>query len=186
MKLLSFEDYSLFYKKHSRCIDDISKPNKALTEKRLLGKYEKYVKKEQRKQEKQSKKIQQKADEWDELKDRIIKRDYGVCQFLEMVKREMSQSDLELIIEKGAKLTSILDLAHIFPRSTYPELKLDEDNCVLVNRYCHSLLDEFRSPITGKRISLQERLNFFLLLLPRDRLERLKSKVNNKELFFND
>ena len=50
-----------------------------------------------------------------------------------------------------------LDVAHIFPVGMYPEMMYDPNNCVLLNRYCHTNLDSMKDPITGEAISYEER-----------------------------
>lgn len=178
--VLTKEQYYEYYSKYQKCVDDISKPVKPLNQKRLQSKYEKYVSKEEKKKVRQVIKTKKVKDEWDSLRQQVLDRDGSECQFLKMIKLEFGKGIYQHILDQGHKLINQVDLAHIFPRSTYPQLKDDPDNCIMVNRYCHSLLDEMKSPITEERITVEQRLNFFLLLLPNDRLKRLEEKTGMK------
>jgi len=181
LKLLSQEEYFAYYHRVGKCVDDISKPNKPINERRLQSKYEKYVSKEEKKKIRQKEKTKKVNDEWDDLKQQVLDRDGPECQFLSMVKRELGLQTYGKIVQRaGVKMINQIDLAHIFPRSTHPELKYDSDNVIFVNRYCHSLLDEFKSPITEERITVEDKTNFFLLMLPKDRIERLEQKTGKK------
>lgn len=54
-----------------------------------------------------------------------------------------------------------LDVAHIKPKGSHPELKYDPKNGVIVCRYFHRLLDDLKDPITRESISNEERLDWF-------------------------
>lgn len=50
-----------------------------------------------------------------------------------------------------------LDVAHIIPISKNPKLKYDPYNAVVLGRFFHKLLDNYKNPINGKPISIDER-----------------------------
>ena len=45
------------------------------------------------------------------------------------------------------------DMAHVFNKSSYPWMKYEPRNVVLLSRIFHNRLDEFKHPITGKQIT---------------------------------
>ena len=53
-------------------------------------------------------------------------------------------------------LGRILDAAHIFGKNAFPWLRYDDKNVVTLNRFSHNCLDQGKSPISGKSISLME------------------------------
>ncbi|GAF79336.1 unnamed protein product, partial [marine sediment metagenome] len=53
--------------------------------------------------------------------------------------------------------------------SQRPDLIYDIDNIVLVSRYFHSLLDTFCHPVTRKKITKEERLEWLKNALDRKR-----------------
>jgi hypothetical protein len=64
-----------------------------------------------------------------------------------------------LLLQKKAPSSMLrqLDVAHVFPVGVYPEMMYDTNNCVLLNRYSHTCLDDMKDPITGESISYDER-----------------------------
>lgn len=54
-----------------------------------------------------------------------------------------------------------LDVCHIQERSVQPELKYEPANGVVVSRYFHKLLDDYKHPVTKERITKEERLFWF-------------------------
>ena len=49
-----------------------------------------------------------------------------------------------------------LDPAHIYPVSGFPALTYEVTNLILLNRYSHENLDNYKHPITGAPISKEE------------------------------
>jgi hypothetical protein len=88
-------------------------------------------------------------EKWIRTKDRIRKRD----KHKDRIFRRLSAKDAFLLKKNAGKLIERLDAAHIFPVSLYPELCYVDVNIVLLNRYSHSMLDDFKDPITGGSIS---------------------------------
>lgn len=60
-------------------------------------------------------------------------------------------------------LNNYLDCCHILPKDLYPDLKYNLDNIILMGRYFHQLLDDFKNPVTKEKISEKQRLEFFEL-----------------------
>jgi hypothetical protein len=59
-------------------------------------------------------------------------------------------------------LCRTLDVAHILPRSTHPQLTYEIDNVTLVNRLAHNLLDTYKCPLTSDKISEQDRYDWMV------------------------
>jgi hypothetical protein len=96
--------------------------------------------------------IKAKPDElWETVKDFVRKRDKG-CRLI----RVLVPFELAQLVANSSGLHTQLDCAHIRPRSTYPELKYDVNNVVLLNRYSHSCLDMRRDPVSGRKIPQEE------------------------------
>lgn len=55
-----------------------------------------------------------------------------------------------------------LDVAHIREKDIRPDLKYDPDNGVVIGRYFHSLIDQFRHPVTRKAITKEERYDWLM------------------------
>lgn len=88
-------------------------------------------------------------EKWARTKDRVRKRD----KHKDRIFRCLSMKEALLLKKNAGKLVTRLDAAHIFPVSLYPELCYVDVNIVLLNRYSHSMLDDFRDPVTGGSIS---------------------------------
>jgi hypothetical protein len=73
----------------------------------------------------------------------------------------LTQEQKVFIIKNYAQeiwLNENLDVAHIKPKGSYPELKYDPLNGVVLGRYFHNLLDNYIHPITKQSISIEERI----------------------------
>ena len=99
------------------------------------------------------------ADEkWEEVKQKVWERDRGKCRLISILSKEEYQQLLDL---SNGFLLDILDLAHILPRSGYPQLIYNADNCVLLNRWSHSFLDNYKDPITGENTTKEQHLDWW-------------------------
>lgn len=178
MKIISREEYFSFYEKYGRCIDQIHRPNSKLSTSKLESKYNNYVKKEEKKIAKQklkeiNKKKEIKKDEkWEDLRKDIWKRDKGQCQLIRVLTYEEYQ---ELKRNSGGLHKKSLDLAHSIwtRRSKEPKHKYLKEGIVLLNRFSHSMIDQYRNPITGNPISKEEAEEWWKRIFGKTRLDIL-------------
>lgn len=85
---------------------------------------------------------------WQDVKKEVTARDTS-CRLLKIV---TPQEMLLLRMRAGALITK-LDPAHYLSVASRPELCYDPNNICLLNHYSHSLLDDFKNPITGVPIN---------------------------------
>lgn len=98
---------------------------------------------------------------WKQVKEEVQLRDKGVCR---LAKALSIQEYVELRREAGGNLGK-LDPAHYLSVSDRPDLCYEPNNIVLLNHYSHSLLDDFKHPITGKPINSEEQQQWWLRIL---------------------
>jgi hypothetical protein len=126
----------------------------------------------QKKQKKQRKRTNEDI-RWQEVKEQVFKRDKGCCRLLRIV----SARDF-LILQKNARgALKLLDPAHVFAVGSHPELCYEIDNVVVLNRFSHECLDSCKDPITGERITFEERELWWEKILGRISYSLLKNKL---------
>lgn len=86
---------------------------------------------------------------WKECKDIVDKRDKKRCRFLACI------SAKEYYMMKGEGQSQI-DHAHIFSASSEPSLIYEPKNVVCLTRFIHRRMDDFKNPLTGKPVELNE------------------------------
>jgi len=188
---LTFEKFKEYYEKYGKCINDVSKPKKKYSEQKLKERYGKLLKQLERnaerkkvsveKQQEKKKEFEEVDYKWEEMKEIVFSRDKSKCQLISFLE-EFNQFDTARELRESAgNLVRTIDPAHIYPRSTCPELKYDPDNVVCLNRFSHSMLDTFRDPVDGRQVlNIEERLLYFQLIVGEERMERLKLKIKNQ------
>ena len=82
---------------------------------------------------------------------------------------------LRLKIQESGMPTTQIDIAHIIPRSVSQNAKDDRRNLMFLNRYSHSNLDSYKHPITGEKITRQERVEWIRKINGKEKLEGLQS-----------
>lgn len=130
--------------------------------------YKKYVKKQNQKFER----MIQKDDRWEKTKILVSKRDNNKCQIWEILTQKEQTYILDKYLDDYIYHKDI-DHAHIKNKGSYPELKYDPDNVVLVRRLFHSLLDQLKHPVYRTPITSQERENW--LIAARDKKKNRKN-----------
>lgn len=170
-------------------MNDISCSSKPHTPEKLKERYEKLLKQlekdEERKKVQFEKQVQKNLEKeidvdelWAEVKNFVYERDNQKCQLVKLLQDGNIFDMLTELREEAGSMIRIIDPAHIFPRSTHPQLKYDPDNIVSLNRFSHFMLDTFRDPISGKdNISNEDRLSYFETIIGKDRMDLLKSKL---------
>jgi len=142
---LDFNEFIEFYEKYGKTPNQINPQKNKLNEAQIRAKFVAYEKAEIKKDQKKLKKDERLLSvyAW------VDERDNYSCRLL----NKLSVQELLYVSNtNGVFLLSIIDHAHILPRSTHSYLKYDVDNIVLLSRLFHSRLDEFRDPITGEYI----------------------------------
>lgn len=88
-------------------------------------------------------------EKWQSVKKTVKKRDKNICQICRCL-----TGDEAIKSRKDAVLItfSIIDPAHIYPVSKYPEIMYEADNIMCLCRHHHSLIDNYKDPITGENI----------------------------------
>lgn len=147
------------------CINDSFRRKNPYTEKQLLTRYEKYRKK---------------IDENGETQDQKLRK--------ELLKREKScQLFRILTIDEKLKLKNNniyvdyknCDTAHVFNKSSYPWMRYELKNVVLLSRIFHNRLDENKNPITGKQMSREETNNWWIRIIGKETWDYLFDVARN-------
>ncbi len=89
---------------------------------------------------------------WSRVKEGIRSRDGGICRLLSV----LTYKEALFLKKKAGPMLGVLDPAHYLPVSKRPDLCYDPYNIVLLNRYSHECLDDFRNPVTGAHITAKE------------------------------
>lgn len=94
--------------------------------------------------------------EWQRTKEAVFARDKNTCRLC----NDLTIGEAHILMKhvKGKRfLLEQKDPAHHLPVSTHPELCYRVDNVFTLCRYMHDYIDNLRNPITGERISVEER-----------------------------
>lgn len=174
---MTFEEFKEFYKKFGRCPNDIGKRKNPLNERQLVSRYDKYLKSLQKKKDALNR--QSVDEEWDFLKKEVSERDKGSCRLVSFLQAENSFEIIEELKHNAGHLFYIIDHAHIIRRSVSPKLKYNPKNVILLNRYSHGNLDQYRHPITGSSIAAEEVENWWIFLVGENNYKELKEQVIN-------
>lgn len=182
---LTFEQYKNYYYDKGKTIDQINKPKNPLSEVQLKSKYQKYLQKLEKQEAKKEEEIKKlfakepKVDEkWNKVKTEVQTRDQN-CQLW----YKLTRNEREIVMDAtGYFLLDREDSAHVFPRSVYPHMKYDPDNVVLLTRLFHSRLDHFQHPVTGKQISKEEQIGWWVRIVGTKRYDRLIKKAKQKKV----
>lgn len=183
--MLSFEDFLNFYKRSGKCVNDFYPRKNSLNEKQLQSKYEKYVKSENKRAEALKwhlEKANQKEILVDEsysmIREEVLNEKGNECMLLALLKYLKKYNDIQLLKNNSNGLHKQIDVAHVFSRGSCPHLKYDKDNLVPLNRFSHSMLDQFRDPITGEQIDKYEHEIWWKIILGSEKYLVLKEKAN--------
>jgi hypothetical protein len=178
--LLTYEEFVKYYFKYKRFPDfSYNNPNKVLNEKQLLSKYNKYVKwfenKKKKKEEDikkiKSKKIIYESDKkMQECKVLCMKRADYKCEIWEVLTAE----EKNLVKPRIFKKLKELDPIHVISRSQSKKLYYNPENIIIGQRYFHSLIDSYKDPITLKNMTIQQRSNWFIRVIGKERWNYLQ------------
>lgn len=101
---------------------------------------------------------------WIQVQENIRIRDVDCVVWHHILNVKQKSYIMENFWEDYSRLNKFQDCAHIESVARRPDLKYDEKNIVLVSRFFHSRLDQYRDLVTGLKIS-EEIRNYYLNLL---------------------
>jgi len=190
MKVYSYDEFLEYYQKYSKTPNQISKPKNSLNKKQIKSLHKKYLKQMKKREKKNRKKWEEetnkevnlediKDEKWEELKRSVFRRDNYSCQ----LQKVLTVKELTFFrLSAPSDLQNILDPCHIFGKGAFPHLKYEEDNIVIMNRYSHSCIDQYRSPVDGINISKEEREKWWIRIVGELKYFKLKEKAYKKEI----
>lgn len=121
--------------------------------------------------------------EWQKCKEIVRSRDKGRCQFYKCLSAVEAYS-----IKAGTQHE--IDPAHIFPASHEPELIYNPDNVISLERWVHRRMDDYKNPLNGDNIDLNEHYYWWYRIFMRkyfaydesiDYKDILYKKITNNE-----
>jgi len=150
-------------------------PKKKLNSKQIQRYYSQYVKKWEKEQSRKYSKdnlVDDKEQSEDsKLSAFVRKRDGNRCRLIDkMTIYELMEWGVN---HNGQGL--ILDAAHVFGKNTYPWMRFDSKNVVLLNRYSHFCLDRGKSPVNGKRITKEQQNEWWQRIVGKEDWEYLSN-----------
>lgn len=98
---------------------------------------------------------------WREVKEKVQRRDGNVCRLA----RALSIQEYLQLRKEASGALGKCDPAHYISVADRPDLCYEPNNIVQLNHYSHSLLDDFKHPITGKPITAEEQQEWWLRIL---------------------
>lgn len=143
---------------------DFDGKGKCLTEKKQSDCYKKYINQLEKDNIKKQKRIEELKNneievdqKWIDTRKLVIDRDHSKCR----VWRVLSPKDQKYILTNFSDdyiaLSRILDVDHIIPKSVRFDLYYDLDNLLLMSRYFHRLLTDYKHPVTREKITDEEK-----------------------------
>lgn len=167
-KVLTEEQYIAFYRKHNRCIDELLPRKNPHSDKALITRYNKYLRKFEKKKEKQQ------DNTWIETRKIVFDRD-ETCRLISC----LSQFERRELYTNSSGFHKVLDPAHVFGKGAFPHMKYDLDNVCVLNRYSHSMLDSGKHPLNGRMISKEEHEEWWIRIIGEDLYRELKIRSKN-------
>ena len=146
--------------------------------------YNKFIQKQERDQVKRQEKFEkQKHKEievdtkWVEVQKEVWIRDKGQCRFCSILDQKKYVESIKPHLWGDFKK---IDCAHILPRSSYPSLKYEVSNIVLLYRAVHTNIDNFVDPITKKPMTKEEHEQWWRILVGNELYDELLRKGRSK------
>jgi hypothetical protein len=181
--IYSYEEFIEYYKKHNRFPVNIYW-KAGLNDKQLKTKYKKYLsvveKSKEKKKPKKKAKVQVKNT--DREKDNKIKlecliRANNECEILPIICQNYSEEQVNQLTKTIFSNIDFqtLDPVHIVSRR-YKNARWDSQNILIGYRYIHSMIDQYINPVTGEKMTKQQRDDFFIMLIGQERWDYLQEK----------
>jgi hypothetical protein len=111
---------------------------------------------------------------WLALKEEVRKRDKG-CRLL----RVLSAKDHLFLTREAGRLVEALDCAHVFGAGAFPHMIYNRKNVVLLNRYSHRLLDEYKNPVNGEPLNKEQHTKWWKRIVGEAVYEALEKESKN-------
>ena len=99
--------------------------------------------------------------EWKKVKEKVKKRDNNMDRMIRIV----TPIEMVLLRRNAGSFLHILDPAHYLAVSEAPEECYNMNNIVILNRWSHSNLDNFKDPIDGHPITKEEAHQWWVRIL---------------------
>ena len=180
MVQMSFTEFRVYYIKYGKTPNQISQPKNLLNENQLKSRYNKYLNSQEKKvaankrhlkRQYVAKVLPKEIDEkWSNVRREAYHRDGNRCQLLPYA------PDIRLY----GNILGPLDPCHIFRRSTYPHMKYDLENIVILHRLFHSRLDQYKDPFTGRPITFDETYIWWKKIVGSKRFYNLQQKTKER------
>jgi len=171
---ISFKEYCAGYYKTGIVLSGryYKKPAKPLNKNQLKTYYEIHIRKiEYEKQRLDKKKIRPRGVVNSQtVRDECLRRDGNRCRLMALLKFNETK---ELLDNADPSLLRKLDAAHVFGKAAHPKMRYLADNVVMLNRVSHNWLDQQKSPINGKPISLEEKIKWWQRIVGKNKFNKL-------------
>lgn len=111
--------------------------------------------------------------QWQEVKEAVRKRD-GSCRLCKI----LTAKELLVLKKNAGAMINACDPAHYIAVSARPDLCYKTYNICLLNHYSHSMIDNFKNPVTGSPITKEQAAYWWKRILKGNstQYEYLKSK----------
>ena len=160
--MLTYDEYTTFYEKHGKTIDQIAQ-SKPMNSAQIEMKYTKYVKKEDRKVEKAIAKAIAKQDNealkefkideaWEKCKAEAYELDPDATLFFS----QLTNDEMKVIVLGMYGEMGTFDPCHIIGKGRCPKLKYSVENILIAPRVFHHYIDIYKNPFTEKHESITE------------------------------
>lgn len=181
----TFDEYKSYYEQTGKLpLPQVNYNQKPLNERQLLTKFKDYEKKISRQEEKLLSLKEEGLDSVcisdytrDLMKAKNLARELdpkGEIQF-----KFLTVEEKNYIHKNSWGVFGTLDPAHIFPTSKYPHLGTDQENIIMLNRFCHTLIDSYKSIFDDKHSQLteEEHTNLWIKIIGNTRYNNLLKKL---------
>jgi len=158
---MTFKEYVKFYDKYGKTPNQLKKPKNKLNYTQLQSRYKKY----QKRQETIFEREFPLDEKWLDVRAAAYKRDKYTCQLRQFIIDDYMEVHNELYGELAK-----LDPCHIFGKGSFPHLKYDLDNIVILSRLFHGKLDTFKHPFTSEKLSYEQRQKLWEKIVGKERL----------------
>ena len=116
-------------------------------------------------------------EKWVAVQKEVWVRDGGKCRFSSTLDQKTYIECVKPHLWGDLKR---IDCAHILPRSTYPSLKYNSSNIVLLYRCIHTKIDNFIDPLTNKPMTKEEHETWWRSLVGDELYDDLLRKGRSK------
>lgn len=176
--MLSEEAFYQMYYKTGKLPGDIGVRKNKLTEKQLQRKWVQYQNRELNRAEKKKSQKNQKDERWEEIRAGLGKN----CRLVSRLYELGLNDALGELNTNAGWLIKTIDGAHYKSRSRFPMLIYYPDNVVPLNRFSHSMLDQYRDPINGDPITKEEHEQWWELILGEEAFSRINYIASKQDV----